>query len=105
MIRAKKYTVVFILLILSFISCKKDLEYNDSGLITGPDPRDCICCGGFFIEIGDSTYNFDHLPYSSNIDLVTASFPIFVNLDWQYDRKCGDIQYILITRIRMKYDD
>jgi hypothetical protein len=81
-------------------SCKKDrANFQSTGTITGPDYRECACCGGWFIDIADTTYNFDNLPASSNIDLATATFPIMVKLDWSRGRNCGGIQYIDISGI------
>ena len=90
-----------ILLAVILFSCdKEDENFQSSGLITGPDIRECICCGGYFIEIEDSTYNFDSLPESSGIDLSSETFPVAVKLDWDMDRTCGDIKYINIIRIK-----
>jgi len=86
-----------------FISCdKEENKFESTAVITGPDVRDCICCGGYFIELNDTVYNFDSLPTSSTINLTEETFPITVNLDWSYDRNCGNIQYIEITRIAKK---
>jgi hypothetical protein len=74
-------------------------SFMSDGTILGPDMRECICCGGYFIEINDSVYNFDSLPPSSGIDLDKAIFPLAVKLDWEYARVCGGIQYISISRI------
>ncbi|HKI87892.1 MAG TPA: hypothetical protein VKA38_02620 [Draconibacterium sp.] len=94
--------ILFTVLLISGVifSCeKKEDQYQSSAVITGPDIRECICCGGYSIEMNDSTYNFDTLPASSNIELNTETFPINVKLDWSYDKKCGGIQYITISRI------
>lgn len=89
------------LLTILTLACEKekDNNYKTSAVITGPDLRECICCGGYFIEIGDSTYNFDTLPVNSKIDLTTENFPLPVKLNWVYDKNCGGIQYIEITII------
>lgn len=90
--------LLFSLLIVS--ACKKDRNtWQSEGTITGPDIRACVCCGGYFIEIGDSTYNFDSLPSTSRINLEHTDFPVSVNLNWTYGRNCGGIRYIVITRI------
>ncbi len=95
-----KQVVLAILMLTGIVlSCEKEDSYKSTGVITGFDMRECICCGGYFIEIGDFTYNFDTLPSSSQINLATDTFPINVNLDWSYDRDCGGIQYIEITKI------
>ncbi len=94
--------IIFLIFLFTgiFFSCAEDENaFQSSAIINGPDIRECICCGGYLVEIGDSTYNFESLPASANIDLITETFPIAVNLDWTRNRKCGDIQYIDITRI------
>lgn len=101
-----KYRIIFLvsfILILFLFSCKKEnADYQSAGVISGPDLAFCACCGGYFIELNDSTYHFDSLPSASEIDLTTAIFPIEVKLDWEYERKCGSIQYILIERIEQQ---
>lgn len=97
-----KKAVIIISLVLGWQACQKNNDYQSTGVITGPDMRECICCGGYFIEINDSTYNFDNLPNDSQIDLAQETFPLAVKLDWDYDRKCGGIQYITISRISKK---
>ena len=92
--------LTFITFFTLTVSCSKDkANFQSHGTITGPDYRECLCCGGWFIDISDSTYNFDKLPASSNIDLTTATFPIQVKLDWSLKNTCGNIQYIDIMRI------
>jgi len=104
MFRSNKiiYILIFVLTVL-IIQCKEnESNFLTEAVITGPDPRDCICCGGYFIEINDSTYNFDQLPSSCNLDLMSAEFPIAVFVDWEPEKKCGDIQYITIKQIEVK---
>jgi hypothetical protein len=68
----------------SIIGCRKgNNDYKSNGKIMGPDTRDCACCGGWYIEIDSSTYEFDSIPNNSNIDLQKDSYPIFVKLDWK----------------------
>ena len=94
----------FFLVTLVLWACEEDktdtnTNFQSTAQITGPDLGQCICCGGYLIEIGDSTYNFDTIPSASNIDLTTATFPLNVKLNWSYDKKCGNNQYIEILRI------
>ena len=93
--------LVGILFVVLMAACEKnDTPYQSTGTITGPDYRECICCGGYYIEIDDdTTYNFETLPDGVDIDLNTAEFPIPVKLDWSFDRDCGGIEYININRI------
>lgn len=96
--------LLFILCLFFLVSCEKEkTEFQSTGIITGPDYVLCMCCGGYFIEIEDSTYHFEHLPAATKIDLEKTTFPVSVNLDWQHSRRCGTIFYIEITRIEIKY--
>jgi len=95
----KRTIFSFVVLAGMIASCENEDSFQSAGVITGPDIRECICCGGYFVEIEDTTYSFDVLPSSSKIDLTTDTFPINVNLDWSYDKNCGGIQYIDISRI------
>jgi hypothetical protein len=75
---------VLSLLILAIVfSCSLDeQDYMSNGTITGWDLRDCMCCGGYFIDIDKVTYRFSDLPAGSSISLVNPTFPINVKLDW-----------------------
>jgi hypothetical protein len=70
----------------SLTFCHKEhyTDYTSSGIITGPDIRACACCGGWFIQIDSTTYEFDTLPDSSDINLEKETFPVYVKLDWQF---------------------
>jgi hypothetical protein len=72
-------------LFISLTFCHKEhyTDYASSGIITGPDIRMCACCGGWFIQIDSTTYEFDALPDSSDINLEKETFPVYVKLDWQ----------------------
>jgi len=92
--------ITFIISVFIFTSCQvnntDNLPYN--GIITGPDLRACPCCGGYFIKIDTTTYDFTSLPPGANFSLKNATYPIYVNLDWHPDTiSCGN--YINITRI------
>lgn len=70
---------------LVILCCHKEssADFKSSGKITGPDYRMCACCGGWYIQIDSTTYEFDTLPHNSGINLETESFPLLVKLDWQ----------------------
>ncbi len=61
---------------------KNDLGYSDA-TITGSDMRECMCCGGWYIEIDGSTYRFNTLPPGSGVDLNTSKLPLKVMVKWQ----------------------
>ena len=90
------------LLLMVLWSCSDDQpsqEFQDQGIITGTDNRFCACCGGWFIDIQDTTYRFMTLPEENDINLEEGNFPILVNLDWEEapDQCLGD--EIIILRI------
>lgn len=76
--------LLFIGLLLSLLAgCKKEDKFMDSGTITGLDPRDCMCCGGWFILVKDTVRRFDQVPVGCVIDFSTITYPVKVKLDWQ----------------------
>ena len=89
----------FLILVTAFTFCEKD-DYMSKGIILGPDYRMCACCGGWYIKIDTTTYEFESLPDNSNINLQADTFPINVKLDWKLsDRVACPNKYITITRI------
>jgi hypothetical protein len=89
-----------IILLLGFMNCSmQEHEYESEGIITGIDDRECSCCGGYFIEISDSTYRFDTIPPGSNLKLQNADFPISVKLDWHEDPNACLGDEIIVERI------
>ena len=96
---AKIKILAAVLLCFMLVSCLKDNDFGQSGVITGFDYRKCYCCGGWFININDSTYRFFELPDQNNIDLENASFPVEVILTWKTDPNACMRDEIIITRI------
>ena len=97
-----KYFILTIIITFSLAFCKRENnDYLSDGIILGPDIRMCICCGGWYIEIGSATYEFDSLPDASNINLQQETFPVRVKLGWQLSDKaaCPD-KRIMINWIR-----
>lgn len=97
-----KITLLIGIIIGGFFGCSHEIikDYQSNGKITGPDIRMCACCGGWYIQIDNLTYEFDSLPVNSNIDLQKETFPVLVKLDWQLSDKgaCPD-KRITIQRI------
>ena len=91
----------FSISILTFSSCTKSYKYENSGVITGQDGRYCGCCGGWFIDIDNTTYRFDQIPKNSNFNLENPTYPIEVKLNWELkDEQCMGVEIIVeeITR-------
>jgi len=97
------------LVVLSIFSCKKSetpSPFMNDGIITGPDVRACVCCGGLMIN-----FNGDALPYSGEFRLIENGkdlgitdkdkFPIYVNVDWKTDMT-NTCNHIIITRMARK---
>ncbi len=99
----KKIILTSLLLLIVFTSCTTEVDdFMDEGTIKGYDNRECICCGGYFIDISNTTYRFYTIPENSNLDLTNPSFPISVNLKWKEDEpQClGD--EIIVIRIEKR---
>ena len=95
--------IVLSALLVFLICCKNDDENNvqtfdSEGVITGIDLTLCPCCGGFFIDINDETYNFEpnDLP-NNDLEIIEDNVPIFVELNWE-NTECGNL--ITISAIR-----
>jgi hypothetical protein len=84
-----KLTLIFTIIFLAGMSfCRKEMDkYDSHGVILGPDFRDCVCCGGWYIVIDTTEYEFDALPETSAIDLINENFPLAVKLDWQLNAR------------------
>jgi hypothetical protein len=96
------FSVVIFLSVFGLSLCHKETDhYQSEGSISGPDLRDCVCCGGWYIKIDSVEYEFEYLPVNSNIDLQTERFPIQVRLDWKLsDKPACPLNKIIILRIK-----
>lgn len=95
----KKICVVVFLLVMVFSCSVQEDEFRSEGIITGYDTRECGCCGGYFIEIEDSTYRFYNVPVGSKLNLNNPEFPVYVKLDWQKDPNTCLGDEIIVQRI------
>ncbi|RMG61052.1 MAG: hypothetical protein D6722_20195 [Bacteroidetes bacterium] len=71
---------------LTWVGCTPaETTCEDTGLITGLDPRRCACCGGYFIELADTTYRIAYadLPQEVLDALEDQGYPLAVRLDWE----------------------
>lgn len=59
-----------------------DIYCEEQGTIIGVDYRECACCGGWFIEIGDDTLRAWTLPQEFAQSLDPMSLPVPVLLEW-----------------------
>jgi hypothetical protein len=82
----KKVILICLLAAIAFSisGCyKPQPDYMAKGVITGPDYRKCMCCGGWFITIDSKDYFFWSVPAHSKLDLENETFPLKVKLDWK----------------------
>ena len=94
----KIFSVLIIVLSIASCSLEED-EFRSIGTITGYDTRECSCCGGFYIEIDNTTYRFYDLPNNSELNLENPTFPIYVKLDWTKDANACLGDEIIVSRI------
>ncbi len=97
----KIITAALLLIVLCFISCSlgEAGSTTSNGTITGPDVRECACCGGFYIEIDNVNYRFYNVPPNSNLNLENPTFPIYVKLEWAKDANACLGDEIIVVRI------
>ena len=92
----KSFFLALSIFILAFSSCTKSNKYENIGVITGQDFGMCPCCGGWFIEIDNTTYRFDQTPENSNLNLENQTFPMEVELNWETkDLQCNGDEIIV----------
>ena len=71
-----------------FMACSGEDERaqpRDRGVIIGEDVRLCACCGGWFIDIGESRYRFQRIPEFNDVSLLPEHFPMAVFVSWAPD--------------------
>ncbi|MDX1941752.1 MAG: hypothetical protein SFU99_14425 [Saprospiraceae bacterium] len=96
----KTLLLAFTVILLTFSCHDAERDFRSEGLITGPDARLCVCCGGWFIQIEGEPYR----AYLSaeqfrtlNIDL--SELPLPVRLDWELQSQPCLGDEIIVTRI------
>ena len=100
-----KRVLLYGIIALITITCnnKEDIkpiyEYKDSGVITGADMSLCPCCGGWFIEIDNTTYRFLKLPDNCNFNMANQTFPFDVKIDWENDPNACFGDEIIVMKI------
>ena len=80
---AKILTLLFLVLATAKACDTKSADGLDSAVIIKIDNRDCACCGGWVIEIGEDTYRFYEVPEKSDVKLSTEKLPMEVKLRWR----------------------
>lgn len=86
-----------IIFILSFQACNETggsscgcTYKTGEGLILGIDARKCMCCGGWWIEIGKDTLRIMEMPQNFQDDLADKELPVPVLLKWKQETEgCG----------------
>ena len=97
------FCTTFFLSSCSYLNETDGGTFITTGTITRPDFRQCVCCGGWFIEIDKEEYRFFTLPKGSDIALPLniEDLPINVRLTWSKSgsgMSCGD-DLIVIEKI------
>ena len=106
----KKITLVCIFCIAVLTACKDkgtttttNEKYMSIGKIIGGDPRECMCCGGWFILIDSVRYRFYQLPDSTNFKIDTCkTFPVYIDVDWTTPEKPCMSDLITVTKARKR---
>jgi hypothetical protein len=96
------HTLILIFLITIASCSTEDDLFRSTGKITGIDVRECSCCGGFYIEIDNTTFRFYDLPKNSRLNLDNPTFPIYVKLDWTNDANACLGDEIIVSRIEKR---
>lgn len=64
---------------------------KSDGLILGPDFRECVCCGGWFVEIKSDTLRIFNMPPDFEYYLMGEDMPVPVRVAWKdKEEDCGE---------------
>lgn len=75
---------LFLLTLLVATACEKDPAKEwDNAVILSIDQRDCVCCGGFFIEVGNETLRSFTLPAEFAASFDVKELPLDVRMRWR----------------------
>ncbi|MEM8896710.1 MAG: hypothetical protein AAGC85_01335 [Bacteroidota bacterium] len=108
-----KPLILILLIVGLFIGCEDEedcpipnctFKQKVEGSILGVDSRECACCGGYFIKIGEETYRFYEEPSCSDLalDVSDYAFPLEVWVDWKADPDACMGDEILLEKIKQK---
>lgn len=93
---------LFLISVLVILSCEK-VKYENTGTIIGPDLADCVCCGGYFIEIEGTRYRFEKGNLPGSFTFNEDQLPLQVELNWELKiDSCGTFNWIEISEITRK---
>ncbi|MBI1341955.1 MAG: hypothetical protein GC171_03365 [Terrimonas sp.] len=89
--------LIFMVCLLLNFSCKKDVEYHQVGILTGPDMALCVCCGGVILKINnDTNYRVDSLPGMTAQELFALDFPKNIRFNATTRNTCGGLDYLTV---------
>jgi hypothetical protein len=96
--------IKFMLCLICMYSCSSDYENNcpKEGKVIGYDMRDCMCCGGWFVEYNNDTLLFDTVPGNAKLGewVESYGFPIKIDFDYSDSVRCNQIH--TMTCIELK---
>lgn len=97
-----KKLVLVCFVLISLLACKKESNNLIHGKITGIDTRKCASplCGGFYIQINNTTYRCLEVPLNSTLDLSDETFPVNVVVHWKKDNTSGIDDLIIIEYLK-----
>jgi hypothetical protein len=106
----KNLTFVCVLLLTVASCCEETIPENSENketvdaILLKPDLSACLCCGGYILQVGANTYNFEALPANASSDFQNLTypedFPISVKVNFTSNYQCGHVKYISLTEIQ-----
>jgi hypothetical protein len=75
---------------LILYSCREEDAYHKTGIAFGYDMRDCVCCGGLFVDYQSDTLLFPEIPAKIVTWEQLYGFPLSISFDFEkMESSCG----------------
>lgn len=71
-------------------ACYHEDDGYKTGWAVGYDPRECMCCGGLFVEYNSDTLLFPEIPAEIGEWATQYGFPLYIEFDYyKMKETCG----------------
>jgi hypothetical protein len=83
--------------------CDRNKDDHKTGWAVGYDLRECMCCGGLFVEYNSDTLLFPQIPAEIDEWAIQYGFPLYIEFDYyKMEETCG-FDWYNMTYVELLY--